>query len=123
MPVMCLGKLGLSNNQRVHFKPGDTSVIGKFEVNPDFGFEYLIAKSNIVEESIFGDKIINVLRVIPVGTLEFGNWAILNWPTPIYSNARSGIYDHISFTISNRLNEKVHFTSGSVIAVFHFRQK
>uniref|UniRef100_A0AC34RRJ3 Uncharacterized protein n=1 Tax=Panagrolaimus sp. JU765 TaxID=591449 RepID=A0AC34RRJ3_9BILA len=93
--------------------------IGKFPPEISGGVNQLLVYCNICDKMIFGNKMINLLRAIPVNS-KHGEVVERIYDTPMFNKVNVRTVNEIEFEIRNMQGQFCSFYHGPVIAVLVF---
>lgn len=112
----------------------DTSVIESFKTfNMNDGIRHLFITSNICKESIYGQVLKNILKIVEIpDTYKYGNQYSAIYDCPHYVPLKSNTFDKVDIKIYDYLNFKASdtetenllpFDFGLLIITLHLRKK
>lgn len=79
--------------------------------------------SNLIRESLVGDKEVKLLRTIPIKEQFNGQNVSISFPKLRYHPLSSGYFEYIEIYLSDDVGEILKFKSGKVITVLHLRKQ
>ena len=123
--------LGLNNKEtidefRALVNEGKEAIKGFVIANNVFDMEKgiysIFVYSDIVEETIIGDKSARCLRVVAIPASNFGETLSVTFDEPHYLPVSKRSFNSIQVSLRDKTNEKIRFRFGETLVKLHFRK-
>ena len=114
--------LGVPNNEWTKI-PMSQLMLAKKPFNKFSGTSTLQVDSDAVDYSIIGNKSTQLLRVVHIPTLPFGDEAHVVFDKPYYQPLSCDEISKIRVTIKDENEQPIDFKFGKVLVVLHFTQE
>ena len=79
--------------------------------------------SNIITPIYVGGKLVQLLRYIPIPTVEYGDTVYKEFLNPVYVPVAMNELRQVDLALFNDSGDQIQFTEGRTVVTLHFRKR